>query len=461
MRRLALATLLLAGLTLSCGEDHRPSLLLITVDTLRADHVSAYGYPRPTSPRIDELAASGVLFETVISPLPETGPSFASLLTGRWPAQIGVRGNGKPLGPEFPTLATILSDAGYETAAFVSGFPLIRRLSGLQRGFDLYDDRMPDPRGGVPRVQRTAEKTTDAVLDWLGRPSAKPYFLWVHYYDCHGDYAPGPPFDSMFAGGPPGPFLPPESIPSYQRLGQETDASVYIARYDGEIRRVDAQVARLLEHVETAGRRRQPLIAVTSDHGESLTEHGYHFDHGNELYLPSVGVPLIIAGPGVPATGHRVNGMARLPDLMPTLLELLGREPPPGLAGRSLVADLGGERRSSRPEGFSEARFAPYRALTAGADVGPKLSARDGRFTAILRLDGPRLEVYDRLADPGETRDLLGPEADPALAVRARRLLDANLRARLVAATGGGVERRVFTDEAVLLLEQMAAGSAP
>jgi len=461
MRRWTLAALLLAGLAASCGEDRRPSLLLVTVDTLRADHVSSYGYSRPTSPQIDELAASGVLFETVISPLPETGPSFASLLTGRWPAQLGVRGNGKPLGGEFETLASILSGAGYDTAAFVSGFPLVRRLSGLQRGFDHYDDRMPDPRGGVPQVQRTAEKTTDSALAWLGRHSDRPFFLWVHYYDCHGDYAPGPFFESLFAGGPPGPMAPLESIPKYQRLGGETDAAVYVARYDGEIRRVDAQVTRLLQRLEAMGHREQTLVAVTSDHGESLTEHDYYFDHGNELYMPSMSVPLVLAGPGVPATGRRVAGMARLPDVMPTLLELLGQQTPAGLAGQSLVPPLRDERPVAWPEAFSEARFAPYRALTPGADVGPKLAARNQRFTVILRLDGPRMEIYDRLADPGETRNLLNPGTDPDLAGRARRLLDANLRAGLAAATGGAASTGVFTDEVVLLLEQMAAGMEP
>jgi arylsulfatase A-like enzyme len=453
--------LLLAGLAASCGEDRRPSLLLVTVDTLRADHVSAYGYSRPTSPQIDELAASGVLFETVISPLPETGPSFASLLTGRWPAQLGVRGNGKPLGGEFETLATLLSGAGYDTAAFVSGFPLVRRLSGLQRGFDHYDDQMPDPRGGVPRVQRTAEKTTDSALAWLDRHPDRPFFLWVHYYDCHGDYAPGPPFETLFAGGPAGPTVPLDLIPKYQRLGEETDASVYVARYDGEIRRVDAQVTRLLQRLEAMGRREQTVVALTSDHGESLTDHGYYFDHGNELYLPSMGVPLILAGPGIPAGGRRVDGMARLPDVMPTLLDLLGLKAPAGLAGQSLVPPLRGESPVTWPEAFSEARFAPYRALTPGADVGPKLAARDQRFTVILRLNGPHMEVYDRLADPGETRNLLDPGADPDLARPVRRLLDAGLRARLAAATGGAAPPRVFTEEVVLLLEQMAAGMEP
>ena len=420
------AVLCLAG----CARDSRPSLLLITIDTLRADHLPVYGYPRATAPRIGELAAHGVVFEDVLAPAPETAPACASLLTGRWPADLGVRGNSQALGLGPRTLAEILGAAGYDTAGFVSGYPLVRRMSGLDRGFAYFDDEMPDPRARTPNVQRSAPKTTDALLAWLSRRrSSRPLFLWVHYYDVHGDYAPGPPYDTLFGKGGEGPILPLESIPAYQRHGTENDASAYIARYDGEIRRVDDQVGRLLDDLQETGLLARTLVVVTADHGESLTENGYYFDHGNELYLPSLHIPLILSGPGVPADGRRIAGPAQTPDILPTILAILGRPPSPDVAGQSLAGALAGSALPAK-EAFAEARFAPYKALTRTADVGPKLSARDDRFTVLLRLAIPRIEIYDRRTDPGESRDLAsappsGPEEEAlrseiALALRTR-----------------------------------------
>ena len=441
-----------------CSSRREPSLLLITIDTLRPDHLSTYGYPRATSPRLDTLATGGMVFENVFSTIPETGPSFSSLLTGRWPAELGLRGNGHPLDSRFPTLATLLATAGYRTGAFVSGFPLTRRLSGLHRGFDHYDDEMPDPRGASPNVQRLAPGTTDAALAWLQENRQAPFFMWVHYYDPHGDYAPGAPYDNMFTSDRAGLRLSPADIPAYQRLDGHLDAAYYIDRYDGEIRKVDDQVTRLLQAVERAGLTDSTVVVVTSDHGESLTEHGYNFDHGNELYGPSLRVPLILAGPGIPADGRRLSQVVRLPDLMPTLLELLGQAVPGDVAGVSLSSWWTDPATApSGRESLSEARFQPYRALTPGSDVGPKLSARDDRYTYILRLDGPRSELYDRLSDPAENINLLAEaHRDPGLAALAGELA-ARLRQRLSRAGGGEPAPSVFTPEIRVRLDHLAA----
>jgi arylsulfatase A-like enzyme len=454
------ATLWTVGLP-GCSVRREPSLLLITIDTLRADHLSTYAYPRPTSPRLDALAARGITFEDVFSTIPETGPSFSSLLTGRWPAEMGLRGNGHPLDPRFATLATLLSAAGYRTGGFVSGFPLTRRLSGLQRGFDDYDDRMPDPRGSSPNVQRLAPGTTDAALAWLQENKAAPFFMWVHYYDAHGDYAPGAPYDTMFTGGADGPRLSAADIPAYQRRDGHHDAGYYIDRYDGEIRKVDDQISRLLQALERDGLTDSTVVVVTSDHGESLTEHGYYLDHGNELYGPSLRVPLVMAGPGIPADGRRFSEVVRLPDLMPTILEVLGQPVPGDMPAVSLASWWDGATAvADRREALSEARFQPYRALTPGADVGPKLSARDERYTFILRLDGPRSELYDRLSDPAERHDLLaGAAQDPGLAALAGDL-GARLRQRLARAGGGEPAATVFTPDIRLRLDRLAAQRA-
>lgn len=446
-----------------CRQDPRPSLILITVDTLRADHLPVYGYSRPTAPRMELLAARGAVFEDVLAPAPETGPSCASLLTGRWPAELGVRGNGRPLGAGPPTLAEILYAAGYETAAFVSGYPLVRRLSGLDRGFSHFDDDLPDPRGRTPRVQRGAARTTEAVLAWLARrETSRPFFLWVHYYDVHGDYAPGPPYDSLFGAGGTGPFLPPEMIPAYQRRGSDGDASAYVARYDGEIRRVDDQLGRLFDTLDAAVLLPRVLVVLTADHGESLTENGYYFDHGNELYLPSLRIPLILAGPGVPPDGRRIAGPAQTPDILPTILDLLGQPAVPAVSGRSLAGAFRGEALQAR-ETFAEARFAPYRPLTPTADVGPKLVARDDRFTAMLRLTAPRLEIYDRMADPGESRDLASGAPTGREESELRSGIERSLRDRLDATVHGRSAPMVLSPEVRSALEALArakSGSA-
>ncbi len=459
----AAALISLSAGNTGCSRATAPSLLLITIDTLRADHLPAYGYHRPTAPQVDALAARGITMDQVVATIPETGPSLAALLTGRWPAALGMRGNGRPLEKEIPTLATILAGAGYDTAAFVSGFPLVARLCGLERGFDIYDDNMPDPRGMVANVQRFAPHTTDAALTWLKKKGQAPFFLWVHYYDVHGDYAPGAPYDSLFNDGPWGPRMATARIPAYQRHGDDTDAGGFIDRYDGEIRKVDDQVARLLDQLGIMGLTENTLVVITADHGESLTEHGYYFDHGNELYEPSLRVPLVMAGPGIPADGRRIAELARLPDLMPTLLELLGKPLPQGIAG---VSFRDWWRPGAPPpaprEALSEARFQPYRALTPGGDVGPKLAARDKRYTFILRLQGPRFELYDRLRDPGETHNLFAdPAWGPGLA-DLKTELAARLRRRLHTRGGGDPLATVFTPEVRQRLDGLAApGASP
>jgi arylsulfatase A-like enzyme len=448
--------LLLALAAAACGGPPPPDILLITMDTTRADHLSVYGYRRQTTPALEALSEEGVVFGQAFAPIPETGPSCAALLTGRWPAELGMRGNGQPLPADVTTLAGELQAAGYRTAAFVSGYPLRRRLAALDRGFEHYDDELPDARGRVEGVQRLAPRTTEAALAWLQRQASGPIFLWVHYYDPHGDYAPAPPFDARFAPGP-GPRIPAELIPEYQRLDGVTDAAVYVSRYDGEIALVDRQIERLLAQLEDSGRRQRTVIAVTADHGESLTEHGYYFDHGNELYGPSLRVPLLLAGPGVPGDGRRLDAVVRLPDLMPTLLELAGRPAPPGLPARSLIPLWSGATALPR-EAVSEARFQAYRALTPGADVGPKVAVRDERFTVILRLDGARLEVYDRLSDPDEVRDLMAdPRAAPHLPAGE---LAERLRRRLAADGGGDPAPMVLAADMRVRLEAAAARAA-
>ena len=221
----------------------RPSVLLVTIDTLRADRLGAYGGPAPT-PVLDALAARGARFATAIAPAPLTAPSHASILSARIPPRHGVRDNGGFVLPDsVPVVAARFREAGYATAAFVSGFPLDRRF-GLARGFDTYDDRLPRGRDArrAPYVERPADQTTGAALGWIAGRTGR-WFVWVHYFDPHAPYEPPAEF------GPPRTSTP----------------------YDGEIAFVDREVGRLLAGI---GDPERTLVLVTADHGESLGDHG-------------------------------------------------------------------------------------------------------------------------------------------------------------------------------------------
>ncbi len=344
-------------------------MLLVTIDTLRADRLGCYGYARAATPTLDALARRGVRFATAVAHVPLTGPSHASILTGRTPLGHGMRDNGAYVLPaSVRTVAEDFRGAGYRTAAFVSGFPLNRRF-GLDRGFETYDDHLP--RGADPRrtayVERTADRTTDAALAWLGAtpPVPSPFFLWVHYFDPHAPYEPPAEFAARAA-----------------------------SPYDGEIAFVDAQLARLLQPLEKGRPEDRPLVLVTADHGESLGEHGED-THGIFVYDATLRVPLILAGPGVPA-GAALDTVARGIDVAPTLLDLAGLATR-AMEGRSLRKAVAGQSMDDAPT-YSESLHAQLQYGWA-----PLHAWREARFKLI---EAPRVELYDLQADGGETKDL-------------------------------------------------------
>ena len=373
------------------GSGPRPNVLLVTIDTLRADHLGCYGHAAALTPTIDGLAARGVRFATAVAHVPLTGPSHASLLTGRTPLGHGFRDNGGyaiPAGVK--TAAEDFRQAGYRTAAFVSGFPLDRRF-GFDRGFDTYDDHLPrgnDPRR-TPYVERLADATTDAALRWLAGPappSGTPFFLWVHYYDPHAPYEPPATLAGRFRTAP----------------------------YDGEIAFVDVQLARLLRALDEGepGRLGRTLVLVTADHGEALGEHGED-THGLFVYDATLRVPWIMAGPAV-AAGRVSATVARGIDLLPTLLDYAGIAPRAELEGRSL-------RPAAEGRGMSDAA-AYAESLYAERELGwaPLHAWRTARFKLI---DAPRPELYDLEADAAEKTNRVAQEA--GLAGELRRTLAA------------------------------------
>jgi choline-sulfatase len=361
------------------GSADRPNVLLVTIDTLRADHVGSYGYQAASTPTIDALAARGVRFDTSVAHTPLTGPSHASILTGHTPLGHGFRNNsGYVLAPQVKTAAEDFRHAGYRTAAFVSGFPLDRRF-GFDRGFELYDDRLPkgNDRRRTPYVERFADATTDAAIRWLPTvraatgQSTAPWFLWMHYYDPHAPYEPPADLAERFRASP----------------------------YDGEVAFVDRQLARLLQAIDAGGESARTIVLVTADHGESLGEHG-EGTHGIFIYDATLRVPWVMAGPRVPA-GRVSPTVARSIDVLPTLADYAGLPARSDLDGRSLrpaaegreMSDEGTYAESLYPE--LELGWAPLHAW---------------RTKGLKYIKAPRAELYDLEKDPQETTNRVAEE---------------------------------------------------
>jgi arylsulfatase len=350
LRRAALAALAAGALGCSAPAGP-PDVVLVVVDTLRADHLGTYGFPLPTSPAVDRFAAQGVVFERALAASSNTVPSHASLMTSRFVREHSVgwiNGTTRLEGAE--TLAARFRAAGYETGAFVSNF-VLRRASGLDAGFDVYDDELAAAEANRPAVyERDAEATTARALAWLAARGPRPVFLFVHYQDPHGPYTPPPAWLRPFAPleAEAGPALPPLAsdtepggIPRYQVLPGLDRLAQYRSRYAGEIAYFDASFGRLLAAL--AARGRPNVVALTADHGESFGEGGYFLSHGHATTPDQAHVPLVLRAPGL-APGRRSDPVHHV-DMAPTLLELAGLPVPPDARGLALGPYLVGSRR--------------------------------------------------------------------------------------------------------------------
>jgi arylsulfatase A-like enzyme len=319
-------------------EDPRASdLILITVDTLRADHMSLYGYARETTPSIDGFFAQGRVYERAYATSSYTPPSVVSILTGLWPFHHGIRRFMHIAPDSLETLATRLSAAGYDCGGFVSNYVLKDEKTGLARGFATYDDELPEKEPYRNAYERSAEPTTESVLAWLElrRASDRPYFLWVHYVDPHGPYAAPEPKAREFSHDAPEP-MDIDAIPKYQRHPGLNDAAEYVDRYDEEIAHVDRSIGRLLRAITALDRDRPWLVAFTSDHGEALVERPLRFQHSHHVWEELILVPLALRGTGI-ATA-RVTEPVSIVDIAPTLLLAAGIQVPINLDGVPLEA---------------------------------------------------------------------------------------------------------------------------
>ena len=339
-------------------QKKRPNLLLITIDTVRADHLGCYGYKGGTSPNLDALAAGGVLFTEAHAHVPLTLPSHANILTGRLPSTLNLRVNGLRMKSGTPNLALALKKKGYTTSAVVSSV-IIDRNRGLAEGFDFYDDAMNlGPKGGGGSLgEKRAEETTRVALAESKKFTQGPFFLWVHYYDPHTEYIPPEPYKEKFAKVP----------------------------YDGEIAYMDAQIGALLGGMEKAGLMENTIVAIAADHGESLEEFG-ESEHGVFIYEPVMHVPLIFAWKGHIPEGKRVAGLCGLVDIAPTLCELMGL-PPVGTDGSSLVQSTSSGRVNPERSLYIESYHGYF-----GYGWAPLRGIMDGKYKFI---QAPKPELYE------------------------------------------------------------------
>lgn len=396
-----------------------PNVLLISVDTLRPDHLGAYGYQIPTSPVIDRLSASGVRVTTCVASAPETAPGMASILTGMYQYRTRVLFNRGTLQAYVSTIAERLQESGYTTAGFI-GNTLLDADRGFDQGFEHFEAfQTTNP------LAPSDDRGVTLATTWLATAPATPWFVWIHLIDPHGPYISAKPSwsegftypDDAFGADAP---VPPGSgnfglgiVPTYQQfLGKEARPSDYVRRYDGEIRFADAQLERLLDAIDPA----ETVVVLTADHGESLTEHDEYFQHGWFLYDTTLTVPLIFAWPGVLPSATVLERQVSAVDVAPTIYELIGAAP----AAEDATPVDG--------QSFARALFEPDAPTSALAfAVGPRanhpFAVRAGRWKLIHTPAGrppvptkhyplsgfktpERFELYDTIADPGETTDV-------------------------------------------------------
>ncbi|MCE9593201.1 MAG: sulfatase [Planctomycetes bacterium] len=413
-----LAAALVLSFTSACESKHepaRPSILLISIDSLRPDHLGCYGYRAPTSPTIDAVAKEGLRFQTAVSTTSWTLPSHAAMFTGLYDSAHGLVDNGLALAPSHRTLAEILKDAGYQTAGFFGG-PYLHPTYGLGQGFDHYQSCMTvladdldatkvreSSRAdeGASHHDITSPRTVEEVDKWAKTADARPFFAFVHFWDVHYDYLPHPGiielFDRDYAGS-----LAPASYMQNPTIGPSMaprDLQHVLALYDNEIRFVDDHIAKVLATLEAkAGGKDKLLVVITADHGEEFFEHG-NKGHQKTLFDEVVKVPMVMRWPGHLDANRVVDEQVRLIDLLPTLAGTTGAKVPTYVQGRDLFPLVDDGSVPTAPALLELHVMNPCRALRT--DTFKAFISDQGRTIAGCKLD----------SDPGERTPL--PANDP------------------------------------------------
>ena len=364
-------------------KDGSLNVLLITMDTTRANRLGCYGYQRAKTPNLDRLAAKGVEFLNVYCQVPLTTPSHCSILTGTYPLYHQVRNNGAyVLSAELTTLAEVLDDKGFATAAFVSSFTVDSRF-GLDQGFEIYDDKFAEAQAfKAPNSERKAEKTFEAFSRWLGRNQARPFFCWVHYYDPHLPYDPPAPYNVEFADSP----------------------------YDGEIAYMDQAIGKTIEALREKGLLARTLVILAGDHGEAFGEK-VEAGHGVFIYDGTMKVPLIFYAENHLPAGLIIKSRVRLIDLMPSVLDMLNIQVNKDVQGTSLLPYISGKKKEDLSS-YIETYF-PRENYGWSELVG----LVDGDWKYIR---APREELYNLKADPEEIKNTVGAENRVANEKKAR-----------------------------------------
>jgi arylsulfatase A-like enzyme/tetratricopeptide (TPR) repeat protein len=377
----------------------KPNVILITLDTTRADHLACYGYAGVSTPNLDAIAGRGVLFEQAATATPLTLPAHSTIMTGMYPTYHGVRVNGNTaLGDDQTTLAEVLAARGYETGAFIAAFVLDGRW-GLKQGFSPYDDKFDLKKYrhlDLGEVQRPGNDVVDAALAWLDTAKAKPFFAWVHLYDPHVPYAPPEPYASAYA-----------------RRG-------LYGLYDGEIAFMDEQIGRLTDWLARNGLDKSTAVVLVGDHGEALGSHG-EGTHGYFIYDYAMHVPLLVSMPFAALQGKRVAAQVSTADVFPTILDLVGAAGPAPVQGRSLLGLMFDPGRKDDVPAYGEA-------MASNIQFGWS-ALHTLRTPQYKYIDAPRAELYDLAADPGELSNIMG--LVPGVATRMKDELD-----RLMTETG-------------------------
>jgi arylsulfatase A-like enzyme len=429
------------------ADPDRSNLIIISVDTLRPDHLGCYGSPRPTSPTIDAFARSGVLFEDALATSPWTLPSHGSLLTGRYPSRHGADAAQHAIPSSVARLGAVLAERGYRTSAVVNSVYL--RRWGIEEGFRDFEY--------LPEVFDAPEpsQVSSRAIQWLQRrPRNRPFFLFLHYYDVHSDYVSLPEYEAQFVE----PFHGKADGTTVQMLlhrrGQlqlDSESASHLSRlYDAGIRQFDDQLAILFDWLRERGLWDDTFVVLTADHGEEFLEHGGVL-HGLTQYREVLAVPLLIAGPGVPPN-TRIGEPVSLVDVMPTSLSLLGITAPKSLDGEALdvLWKRGDEDEGLEPRLiYTEADFT-YDAATRVKSLGPNRSVRSKRFRLHYNVETRETALFDLDADPWEQVDVKDKDEHRQIA---QVLLE-----HLVAFTGRAVESREtpgLTDSERDLLESL------
>lgn len=413
-RRALLASLMVAVLACDSNgpsspsatslDKEPPNIILYLIDTLRVDHLGAFGYARATSPNIDELVAKGVVFDPAYSQDSRTLGSVVSLLTSLHTPSHGITNFGHRIQTSVVTLAEVLSRAGYETGSFITNVNA-GQMPGLDRGFRHFHDAARSYR------ERDAVRSLpeEALFEWIDTLGGSTFFAYVHTAEPHRPYIPPPPYDAMFDPDYEGPttgyFEGPDG---YGQASSQADIDHVKALYDGEISFADAAFRRFLDGLEARGLRERTLIVLTSDHGEELSDRG-GWNHGHSLYNELIRVPLLFAGAGLPA-GRRIAAPAQLVDVAPTILDIAGVPSPESFEGESLLGVM---------QGRDAERFADRDVFSMTTSQTPHAAIIQRDWKAILAADGV-LELYDLRRDPGELHDLASSEPERAARLRER-----------------------------------------